>query len=164
MNKTAIQFIKDLPPWSKGLLAVGALGVVVALGLTVRNYIKKKNDSKDSSDAVNEAQNEIKNLAAKGINPTYQPSQYKIWANAAEECFQGYGTCTGDTIFMNMKNDADVLALIKAFGVRTISSGRFNPEPDTVGDLSKIIRSELSISDINAINKILALKGITYKF
>ncbi len=161
------KYYNGLPGWGKGLLVVGSLAGGVALyyiGRNTYNAIAKKNQEKKEGAVVDDVKKEQEALTAKGIVPSFSESQYKIWADAMDECFQGWGTCTGDTIWVNLKNDADVLMLIKAFGVRTISSGRWNPEPDLTGALPKIIRSELSGDEIQTVNEVLGKKGITYKF
>lgn len=153
----------ELPPWAKGVTAIVGAGVLIALGLTAKNFIQEYLKNAEDKKTVGAAKSELKTLAAAGIKPTYKDTQYKIWADAADQCYQGIGTCTGDTIFKNLKNDADLLKLIEAFGVRNISSGIFLV-PDSSGDLAKIMRSELSANDLNAINDQLAKQGITYKF
>lgn len=164
MNGPA-NFIKTMPPWAKGVAGVALLGIAVALGLTIKNTIKTARDKKKSAETAKAASTELDTLAKNGVKPSYTQTQYKIWADALFECYNGYGTCTGDTIFVKMKNDADVLALVLAYGSRTISSGKWNVfVADTQGGLSVAIRSELSVSQIEALNKILSSKGIKYQF
>ena len=158
------KYYDQLPPWAKGTVAVGALlftGLALwkAYGLVTNFWEQQK-----GSNALKDTTNELEKLQEKQIVPSYPDIQYELWANAIQECFNGWGTCSGDTIFVNLRNDADMIKLIKAFGVRTISSGAWNPAGDTTGDLSKVIRDELSISQIEATNKILVKNGITFKF
>ncbi len=166
-EKGLYKYYKDLPGWGKGLVVIGTLGALTAAyfaGRGIYNSIKDKIAAGKAGATVKDATTQLVVLATAGVLPSYADTQYKIWADAMDSCYQGWGTCTGDTIFVNLKNDADILKLIQAFGVRTISSGKWNPEPDFMGDLPGVIRNELSGSDIDSINQSLAEKGITYKF
>lgn len=155
---------KDSPQWAKGTVIVVVVAGLALIAWKAYQIIDEAIKKAKEGKTVNESADELAGLQAQGINPTYTDAQYKIWADAMEECYQGWGTCTGDTVFVNMKNDADILKLIIAFGVRTISSGAWNPEPDLTGDLPKILRSELDADAIDSINKILGRAGIKYRF
>jgi len=66
-------------------------------------------------------------------------------------------------VFANMNNKADVLGLIKAYGTRKINSGIYLV-PDYEGSLGGALTNELSISEITALNMMLAKKGIGIRF
>jgi hypothetical protein len=74
------------------------------------------------------------------------------------DAMDGYGT-DEDTInssFEKIKTDADFDAVVKAFGTRTISSGRGNIfQGDYNGDLIGALKSELSSTEIEELNSIL---------
>ena len=93
---------------------------------------------------------------SKGLN-------YLDLSNSLFDAFDGYGTdntAVYDT-FGKLKNEADMLYLIKAYGIRTISSGRGNFfVKDYTGDLFGSIKSEMDTSEIATINQILTNKGI----
>src|SRR5690348_14169685 len=123
----ATNFYKTSPQWARGVIVVAVVALTLAAIWTgyglISNAIKKAKEN----ETPKEADAELEKLRTQGIVPTYTDAQYKIWADAIEEAFQGWGTANGDTVFINLKNDADVLKLIIAFGVRTISSGAWNP-------------------------------------
>jgi hypothetical protein len=77
----------------------------------------------------------------------------------------GYGTDENAiiSVFYSLKNNADFLALIAAFGTREISSGSWNPEANFNGTLTAALVSELDISEIITLNNILKAKKITYR-
>jgi hypothetical protein len=76
----------------------------------------------------------------------------------------GYGTDESAIVaaFNKVKSDADFDALVRAFGVRTISSGSGNIfVSDFTGDLSECLNDELSSYWIDDINSSLQKKGVT---
>jgi hypothetical protein len=164
MKDKVFNAYSQLPAWAKGATAVVVLGGIAFVGYRIYRGLKQKSDDKQAEQTMNEIDNDIKKMTAQGMRPSYSASQYRIWADAAESCYQGWGTCSGDTIFVNLKNDLDVLLLIQAFGIRTIKSGAFNPTPDYRGDLPSVVRDELNGSQIAALNKILAKNNIKYRF
>ena len=77
----------------------------------------------------------------------------------------GYGTDEGTiySVFRKIKNSGDFALLMNAYGVREISSGAWNPEPNFNGTLVGALTSELSSEDKGKVNKILQSKKIEYK-
>jgi hypothetical protein len=162
--KKVFDYYDGLPSWAKGAVIVGVGLAAWTVYNRIYSSIKSGKTVRDSKQVVESAKNEIADLAKSGIYPSYSNAQYKIWADAAFACYSGWGTCSGDTIFVNMKNDADVLKLIEAFGIRTVPSGVLNPIPDFTGSLPAVMRDELRLGEIAEINKKLAQKGIKYQF
>lgn len=158
------KYYEGLQPWGKGVAVIGMGAAIYLLYDTISKRIKEQRYLKDAKRTLDDVSDELKKLTSQGMRPSYSDSQYKIWADVAYTCYAGWGTCSGDTIFVNMKNDSDVLKLIEAFGVRTIPSGRFNPASDFRGTLPQVVRDELNIFEIQRLNNILASKGIKYKF
>lgn len=87
----------------------------------------------------------------------------------ADELFQamdGYGTGekTIYRIMRKLNNNADYLALSKAFGYREISSGTWNPEKNFKGNLAGALVNELNdAEEINKVNAIFKSKKIKYR-
>lgn len=159
-----------------GQLAFWALLVY----LTYRGYrwFKKWRESQDYNASVTQAQTAIQQLGQQGITPSYAQAQYTSWGNNLKGAFEG---CSGagdansfwaviTSVFGGLKNDADVYALIKAYGVRTfdkcgILTGDFTG--DLAGSLSEKFSGlegfaiRYSMSDIN---EILQKNGITFRF
>jgi hypothetical protein len=77
----------------------------------------------------------------------------------------GYGT--NETaifgVFYKLFNDADFLAVSKSFGVREISSGYLNPEPNMKGTMTECLHSELAFDDRKKVNDILKAKKIRFR-
>lgn len=90
-----------------------------------------------------------------GQSPSYQNTQYQIFADTLYTAMQGFGTDENAVkgVFSNMNNNSDVLKLIQVFGIR-----------DGYG-LAGWIAGDFSSSDKDKyINQVLRSKGITYQF
>jgi hypothetical protein len=101
-----------------------------------------------------------------GTAPTMNEAKFKEIANKIFNAFEGYGTDT-TTIknqFALLKNNDDVMGLVAAYGIREISSGKYNPLPDFTGNLPQAIADELSQSEISDLNSVLVKSGITIRF
>lgn len=84
-------------------------------------------------------------------------------ANDLFDAFDGYGTKNQKVrdIFSLLKSDLDFDDLVKAYGIRTVSCGAFNPFcTDFKGGLEATIKDEANDTEIVTLNKILSDKGI----
>ena len=101
-----------------------------------------------------------------GTATTMNEAKFKEIADKIFNAFEGYGTDT-TTIknqFALLKNNDDVMGLVAAYGIREISSGKYNPLPDFTGNLPQAIADELSQSEISDLNSVLVKSGITIRF
>ena len=166
-KETAVgKFIQDTPQWAKGVIAVAAIGA----GYLIYRAVKKKADEKSgvkplSSSLPANINTDIQTEAKK--NPlSYSLSQYNEWANALYSAMFMSGT-DEEVIYRimgYMKNNADVLQLIKSFGVRKAGWGQ-----SFLGDgtLTEWLSDELDTTEIGIVNKTLAAKknpSITIRF
>jgi hypothetical protein len=161
------EFIKDTPPWAKGIIALAAIGG----GYLLYRGIKKKSDqakgikTSSSSELPANINTDIKEQAKK-TPLSYPLSVYETYAQDLYGAMYRFGT-DEDTIFRimgYMKNDADVLQLIKAFGVRPAGGSQLFIGNAT---LNEWFSDELDTTDIGIINKTLASKknpSINYRF
>jgi hypothetical protein len=149
------------------------IGVQV-IGLALTGYliwklIRKTNQSTADKPNVSENQQTANELQMLNQNPATKQkisnSQAISMANSIYQAMAGLGTDEDAIIsqFYYLRNDADYLALQKAFGTRTIPSGTIVFVSDFRGTLAPALRNELSASDCNKINKILILKKIKYR-
>lgn len=101
-----------------------------------------------------------------GTAPTMTIAKFKEIADKIFNAFDGYGTDakTINNQFALLKNNDDVMSLIVAYGVREVSSGKYNPLPDFTGNLPEALADELSQSEISDLNSILVKGGITIRF
>lgn len=184
-EKVALKIWSDLPQWAKGVIAVG--GIAIAY-FTVRGVIKLVKDAKENKNAKKtqqEFQDDIKNLQQQGITPSFQPSQYRGWADIIETQFSGCdwknnvfdmsdpllgwaGTYSQSgqivaSIFQQLKNDADFASLVTAYGNRTYDQcGTWPFAGDFTGNLFGAISDELDQGERDGLNSKLRSKGITY--
>lgn len=91
-------------------------------------------------------------------------SQAKAYANKIWTCMEGKGTYEDELVgvFYHLSNDADFLALSKAYGIRTIHSKTYFVD-DFRGNMVSAIADELDVSYIKKINSILSKKGIKHR-
>jgi hypothetical protein len=161
------EFIKDTPQWAKGVIALAAIGG----GYLLFRAVKKKADEAKgikpsaSSELPVNISTDIKEQAKK-TPLSYPLSVYETYAQDLYGAMYRFGT-EESTIFRimgYMKNDADVLQLIKAFGVRKAGAGQMFAGN---GTLNEFFSDELDSTDIGIINKTLASKNnptIKYRF
>lgn len=159
------------------LQIVIVIAVILAIYFIYR-WLKNMANASNYNAAVNQSVTALHELAAHGIKPSYGQAQYTSWANNLQGVFEGCSAAGSSTafwetvepIFKAMKNDADVYALIAAYGVRTIDKcGLFTG--DFEGDLAATLSEKFSgiegtiikynTSDINAILK---SNGLTFTF
>ncbi len=157
---------EGLPGWAKGAIAVGSLGLVTLIGFSIRNGIKKRLALAKDHETQRVVDSDIKDLKKQGQVPSLSKSQMATLADELKVAFDGYGTdgVAVARVFDKMKTDLDVLALIDVYGIRKISSGRFNPEPDFDGGLAGAMLNELDSVQVSVVNSILAKKNIKFRF
>lgn len=167
MNKT----LSQVPWWAWAILliVVGYLLYKAYIYVTVTLP-----QSKNYTATVKNAQTELSNLASQGISPSYPQATFNGMANDLQQTFTGCGLdWTGVVVptFQQMKNQADVYALISTYGVRTFDEcgwGSFT------GDLASAISYKTSgiiltatlnpftDASIASINAILKQNGLTF--
>lgn len=169
-----MKWFTGLDTWLKIVIII----VIVIIAYLLYRWIRNIINSRNYNAAVNQSQTALNQLSQQGINPSYPQAQYTTWGNNLQGAFEGCSAAgssvsfweTVEPIFKAMKNDADIYALIKGYGVRTIDkcgllTGNFE------GDLSATLSEKFSgvegviikynFSDINAILK---ANGITFTF
>lgn len=173
-----IAWFKKLPTYAKIALV---LAIVYGLYQLFR-WIKRTIEASNYQASVGQAQTAINQLAQQGVHPSYAQAQYTSYANTLKGAFEG---CSGamnsnsfwntiTPVFQSMKNDADIYALIKAYGVRTIDKcglGTGDFEGDLAGTLSEKFTGTEGVligagdgKDIKTINDILKSNGLQFTF
>ena len=171
-KETAVgKFIQDTPQWAKGVIALAAIGGGYLLYRGITKGIKKKSDeakgikTSSSSELPANISTDIKEQAKK-TPLSYQLSVYDTYAQSLYGAMYRFATdeSTIYRIMGYMKNDADVLQLIKAYGVRPAGGGQLFIGNAT---LNEWFSDELDSTEIGIINKTLAAKNnpsIKYRF
>jgi hypothetical protein len=158
----------NLPPWAKGVIAVGVLGIVGYVGYKLYKGIIDQASGKAAGDRQEDRgwNKEFDNLNTNAsTKATITQAQMLSFANSLHAAMDGYQTDEDGivAIFKQLKNNADFAGVSAAYGVREVSSGKWNPEPNFKGGLSGALSSELSQYWRDLINKDLASRNITYK-
>lgn len=159
----------EMPPWAKGAIGVGLLagvGYLVYRVMRAPKDIKAGQGNRQEDRAVNQELDKVNS------NPSTAQKLAKsdalAIANNVFAAMDGWGT-DGLGIYKQLtrlQNQADWLAVRAAYGVREVSSGKWNPEPNYKGPLEGAMTSELGVNDIAWIQKINAYfksKGISAK-
>jgi len=176
MANKVTEYYNGLPRWSKGVVAVVGVAAIALVGYSIYAGSKRRRDLKEASKASEEAKVEISELARSGVNPSYSPSQYEVFSQKLVQAMDSCGTSEESvySVFRYMKNKADVLSLISAFGVRyyqpcassnpiSYSKWLFNDKAYG-GGLATWLEYDLTSSEIKKINDILASNNIQYSF
>lgn len=160
MNKL-YNIYKDAPPLGKILL----IAAVILLAYLIYKGVKKllapgpTNEGQQKS-----ASDELKDLAQAGEVSHYTESQMKGFADKLFKAMDGQGTDEEQikAVFKYMQNKADVLELIRAFGVRTYEDGLF---VSYEYNLTEWLNEELSQDELDKfVNDPLRSAGINYSF
>lgn len=167
-----INWFKNLPLWLQIVIVV----VVAYILYLIYQWIKRKAEAGNYNAAVNQSQTALNQLAQQGIYPSYAQAQYTSMSNALQGAFTGCGTAYDSVLvptFTQMKNEADIYALIKNYGVRDFDEcgwGTFN------GDLAAALVYKLTgftfcppnnllcTGGLSGINKILKDNGLLFQF
>jgi hypothetical protein len=164
------QDFKQLPPWAKGAIGVGAAVVIYAVGKSVWNAVQQVKQNAQNLKTAGDAVQTLTQLAAQqGEIPTQTDAQFASWSNALGTAMSGCTTdhSTLENIFSSLNNDADVYKLIAVFGSQTMSGCEvlwINWTSGGTYSLPAAISTYVSATEKTALNAILASKGISYVF
>jgi len=160
-------YYKDLPQWAKGVVAISVIaGVGVTMYFTVKSVKKladKINQNKDEKDV----KNDLKDLNNEPeTKQKISDSQAKSFASGLFSAMDGNATDEDAiySVFTKVKNEADVLAIIKAFGTKSLRLEYLWAFESYKGDLAGCLREELDDSEMSKLNSILTKKGIKFQF
>lgn len=143
------------------MLVGGAIGLVV-LYRTLSGFVSEQSGRRENQSASNELDKLNENPATRQKLSGYQAEQL---ANAIHTAMDGYGT-NEDAIyvaFRQLKNNADFLAVTKAYGVRKVSSGQWSVVGDMKGTLTQCLQDELDSDERKKVNEILKARNIRFR-
>jgi hypothetical protein len=141
------------------------LGVIVG-GIVAYRLLKGFKAEKGNRTEVQEAYNELDKLnQSPATAQKITKLQAEQYANVIFTAVDGWATDEQAiaSVFWRLSNNADFIAVSKAFGIRTISSGRFNPEPDYKATLTEALHIDMSADEKKVLNNILIKKKIKYR-
>jgi hypothetical protein len=169
-------YFENLPSWSRGVISIVGVGAVAFIGYQIYVTLKNKQDLAKNLEAQKLADKEISDLKKNGIVPSLSPTQFEVFSAKISEAINGCGTDEDAIyqVFNSLKNRADILSLISAFGIRyyrpcagtdPISYTRWMINNNTFGgDLSTLLSYDLDSTEIAKINNILKAKNIDFTF
>ena len=154
----------QLPTWAKGVVATLGIGTIIVSGFLIYKGVKVALTK--SSPSSQQAQDDLKVLSNQGVRPSYPDTQFSSWAEQLHEALKFTFTDEDAVyrVFGFMKNDADVIKLIQAYGLRPEIGTTFVSWFDTDMTLPQQIGSAMTTDEIAEINKILASKRIKFRF
>lgn len=144
MDKGFYKYYKDLPPYVKGALMIGAGVVIFLVGKKLYRVVFPSQDERAAKLLLNNINKEIDTARKQGMKQSYSDSQYITFAN---QIYEGMRYVAGDDYAMveanlkRMMNDIDVALLVKAFGAR--QDYAFGIPTGTPKDLFTFVRTEL---------------------
>lgn len=174
MKANFFQYYKELPAWAKGVVVIGGFAVVYVVGSQIVKAVRRGKDQRKQQEEIDAAKQDLDSLARRGIKPTLSKSNYESISAAIIDAVNGCGTRIDKlkTQLGKLNNEADILTLITVFGLRKKQRCVFSDDPredfwssmTPPMSLTAHIQSDLSNSDINDLNKLLAGKGIRFQF
>lgn len=159
----AKESFQGLPQWAKGIIAIAVVGGIAYVGYKIYDAITSGAASQKKEGR--EEKNELKELIKSGNPPKLSNSQIVSMANQLKTAFDGIGHNfpTIIKIIAQIPTYSDLLAVLTEFGVKKINSGIYLV-PDDELTLPQAIVKECNTYEIIEINKLLAKKGIKYRF
>jgi hypothetical protein len=173
MNNIIVEKYNQLGGRNKKLLLIGAgiVSFIILKKVYDLFFSIKAAEARRNRELVDNVDKEIVKHSLRGFKPTFNDSQYNLYAN---QVYEGMRYAVGDNyglvenILKLMKNDLDIAKLIKAFGFR--QDYAFGLPTSQPKDLFTFVQSELGEDwggltnyRIDSINKDWKGKGITYK-
>ena len=164
MNKL-LKIYTDAPPIGKILIIVLLIAIMYVLYTVIKKAYTIATTPKSSLDA---AKDELKDLSNSGAGAHYSDAQFKTWADALQQNWDGLGS--GDDsavqkVFSYLQNKADVLQLIKNFGIRKYTDDSLFMFNVKDFNLNEWINAEYDQADKDKIiNGQLKAKQIDYAF
>jgi hypothetical protein len=173
-DKGALRVYTELPQWAKGVVVVGGLVVGYLAVTAILRKIKQAKTKAESLTEVNDASSELQTEIKSGKRPSLAKTSVEAMANAIVSASNDCGTNEQQIYaqFDKVSNQADILLLVQAFGLRQKVRCPFSDDPresffsanTPPMSLSAMLNSELDTTQMQTLNNKLATKGIKYKF
>jgi hypothetical protein len=146
----------------KIIMIGGALIGAYVLYRALSGFVSQQSGRQETQSASDELDRLNQNSATRQKLSNYQAEQL---SNKLFTAMNGWQTDESAIygVMYQLKNNADFLAVSKAFGIRTISSGQFNPTKNHKGTMTQCLNDELDSGERFKVNNILKAKKIKYR-
>ncbi len=155
---------KQIPGWQKGIIIIGGGAVTAFTVWQIIGAVQAANERRNSGKTIKQVEQELTDVL-KVQKPNYPDSVYMSWANQIQKYVNGCDAYVHDpSIFLiikNVRNTADWLKLVKAFGVRKIEGCGFSD--DYEAELPLVIQKETMPYIHEGINNYFKSGSIAYK-
>jgi hypothetical protein len=176
-----LKIYEELPPWARGVVIVGLLGVTYIVGSTIYKRVQRISSDAEEKAKLDQIQRELDSKKSSGERATFTDIQFNNFADASQNAFTNCRlpivpcptylglVCQSNSfrefypIIKQLKNDVDFLQLQKAFGIRTVTKS-WACGGDIRMNLPTLVKDQLNSYEIKTINSTMAEKGITYSF
>jgi acetate kinase len=133
------------------------VAVFIVLVIFIYRLIKKALTKSPGQQSLSTASDELKTLINSGEKTNYSDAQFAAFADNLEQAMT--------KVINYLQNKADVLSLIKTFGIRDYTDDKFLMYNVKPFNLNQWFGVELNASDLeNFVNQPLKQKGINYSF
>jgi hypothetical protein len=142
-----------LPKWANGLIVVGSLAIVGAVGYYLYKKLMQDKEEKDSKETLNEIEKELKNEIQNGQTLTYPQSNYNTASNLIFQLLDGCELYSSEEkaiaqVIKVVKKKADWLNLCRTFGVKKVDNCGYLTG-DTTYDLPTLLKDQLDSTAIS---------------
>jgi hypothetical protein len=146
-----------LPKWANGLIVVGSLAIVGAVGYLVWKKLNEKSEQKDSQQGLNASDNELKDAIKGGQQLSFPQSNYVNASNTIFNLLDGCETYNSELqaiqeVIKVTRNKADWLNLVKAFGVKKVDNCGYLTG-DTNYNLPELLKDQLDTAGAYSFNE-----------
>jgi hypothetical protein len=176
-----LRVYEELPPWARGVVVIGVIGITYIVGNTIYRRIQQVSSDAEEQRKLDQIQKELDAKKNSGSTPSFTDIQFSNFADEAQNAFTNCRlpiipcptylgvACQSNSfrefypIIKQLKSDVDFLKLQKAFGVRTVTKS-WACGGDIRMNLPTLVKDQLNSYEIKTINSTMAEKGITYTF
>lgn len=142
-----------LPKWANGLIVIGSLAIVGAVGYYLYKKLMQNKEEKDSKETLNEIEKELKNEIQNGQTLTYPQSNYNTASSLIFQLLDGCERYESEEkaigeVIKVVKKKADWLNLCRTFGVKKVDNCGYLTG-DTTYDLPTLLKDQLDSTAIS---------------
>ena len=135
-----------LPKWANGLIVIGSLAIVGAVGYLIYKKMKEKEEKGNAQETTDAVNNELKNEITNGNTLSFPQSNYVTASNTIFQLLDGCEYYTSEVqaieeVIKIVKKKVDWLNLVKAFGVRKVDNCGYMTG-DTTYDLPTLLKDQ----------------------